>query len=675
MTTAVKTKAKTKAKAKRKPPELWSPLERRAWAPPEPIPPSEWAEQHRHLTRRLSPRYGKWRNDKAPYLVGIMDILARPEIEEVNIKKAAQIGVSEAVRNFIGYCAHMDPDPMMLTLPNEKKGRDIFADRITPLFQETAVLLELQTEVARDMSLHKIRLANGFSLVLAWSGSATSLASDPIRRVVNDEVDKFDPWSGKESDPVRLSYVRTKSYEHHRMVVNISSPTIRDGIIHQRHKASPIKLEYRCPCPKCGHFQVLSFSHLKWEKFDSTDRNERAALIEHNEAVWYECKRCKCKIQEIQKAEMVKRGIWVEENQRISKDGKVLGKWPPGKRVGMHISAMPCLWVSWASIAAEFVSAGDDPRALMDFRNSTLGEIYEQQIVHTRPAVYSGKCKEAAPSGKLPFWTAFVVSTADTQHDHFYYVNRAWGPGGISRRISHGIVETFKDLTKATLQTSWAFEDEKWSPLLSNFLLIDSGGTAVQGGPSRTAQVYEYALSDPARIKAIKGMNKPMGVPVTSRHITYTPGMGGHKLKVLLHFVDTAWFKDVLESRVVGSIDIQDPRTGDISECEIWQLNADDDHDYNRQMASEHKVLARLSGGKPLEVWELITAGADNHYRDVEVYQLAASHMAAVGSLPPLPEIIAARRAEQSGRRQQKHKAPTRGMRMPDGRPYFITER
>jgi hypothetical protein len=67
-----------------------------------------------------------------------------------------------------------------------------------------------------------------------------------------------------------------------------------------------------------------------------------------------------------------------------------------------------------------------------------------------------------------------------------------------------------------------------------------------------------------------------------------------------------------------------DPQTGELkSESEICTLNAQSDPDYNRQMASEHKVLTRSSNNRQAEVWMPVSSGAANHYWDCEVMQFA----------------------------------------------------
>ena len=90
---------------------IWSEAERLAWAPPEELSPAEWAEKYRSLRRGESSRPGPWRNANQPAAVGIMVLAALPAVRELWIRKSAQFGASEIIRNILGRAAHLQPAP------------------------------------------------------------------------------------------------------------------------------------------------------------------------------------------------------------------------------------------------------------------------------------------------------------------------------------------------------------------------------------------------------------------------------------------------------------------------------------------------------------------------------------------------------------------------------------
>jgi len=248
----------------KKPPtaDVWNQGERVAWMVPPPMKPSEWAERYR-IIRRGS-RKGPWRNANAPYLRGIMDISVCPGVVQVNLLKAGRIGGSEAWRTLLAYWAHTDPGPVGMTLPSRDKGRSIIKTDILPLFRRTPVLRELIGSSARDMLIESMTLLNGFSLELMWAGSPTSTASSTFQRVGNDEVDIFEQWTGDQPDAITATEGRITTYEDRRLQFNCSTPTTTAGQIHRLHQHSTVRLEFRVPCPHCGHRQALRWGSLKY---------------------------------------------------------------------------------------------------------------------------------------------------------------------------------------------------------------------------------------------------------------------------------------------------------------------------------------------------------------------------------------------------------------------------
>ena len=80
---------------------------------PEPIlSVSQWADQNRLLDSKSSAMPGKYRTSITPFLKEIMDHLGEySPVEEVIVMKGAQLGVTEAGLNWIGYTIDISPVP------------------------------------------------------------------------------------------------------------------------------------------------------------------------------------------------------------------------------------------------------------------------------------------------------------------------------------------------------------------------------------------------------------------------------------------------------------------------------------------------------------------------------------------------------------------------------------
>lgn len=643
-----------------------------AWRVPEQILPSAWAEKHRRLKKSAIP--GPYRNINAPYLRGIMDIANRPGVVRLNIKKAAQVGASEAIRNLLAFWAHMDPDPTALALPDREKGRKIVKRDVLPLFRDTPVLRDLFMNIPREALIETISLDNGFNLDLMWSGSATSTATFPERRVINDEVNKFKSWAGDEPDPVERTWQRTRTYKERRLQINMSTPTTADGAIDKLCDGSHVKLFYEVPCPHCGKFQRLVFPQIKWAKYEGVENKiELASLIHRDQAVWYECKYCEKKITEDHKTAMVRAGKWITpEGQVADIDAKVyddaekIERWPRGTRIAMQISALYCLWTGWVEIVEEFMLAEGDIEKTINFRTETLGEAFEFQVSRVRSSVFSEKCQRATlPEGVVPDWAWLLLLTIDTQPDHFYAVLRAWGAGRTSQRVWHGKLLSFDELDKLIFQSTWPVSGKSASRLGGQKIaetmsiamaLIDSGGTSDKFLPiSRTMQVYEWVLPRQAMVKAIKGasragtglfypMKNPLGKSDKRKEFeSLQPWM-----------VDTHQCNDLLADLILQGV----PREKDRSRAEpelpeIWGLNQNNDPEYNQHMGAVHKIAER-AGAVVSQIWKPIDKGGRWDYRDCEAYQIVAAYMANVHQLPDKAQLAAMLQARSQVQQQRQ---------------------
>lgn len=684
----------------------------RSLTPPEELTPSQWAERHVVIERSQSAFEGPLDHARAPYLAQMIDLVLAPGIAEINIQKASQVGVSAAMRWLIGYMAEREPDPCGITLPDREKGEQIIAERLIPFFEKTPPLRDLDTGNRHDKDKQQIKLANGFVLFLMWSGSPSSMASNPLRVVLNDEVDKFSSKAVDEADPIALTRRRTRTYGPRARLINISTPTTRSGRIAGLIDDSTVFLVFLVPCPACGVRQRLVWDRVSIAQTPEgmTSRKQRAAWVEANEAAHYECGSATCgaKWSERERTIAVRAGKWGTCGDDGLADGVIDdamaipgGRWPAGTKIGMHISALYAAFgETLPKIAARFIMAKGKYKEMMDFRQNDLGEPFEEQVDKSAVSSVAALHLDHAPEGVLPPWTARVLATIDTQKDHFWYTVRAWGPGMRSRRILHGRAESFDELDQIIYRTPFGFEGDLFPAMLIDGAGIDSGGTrkwergatnhsdappggasAVDGDPeatsrpSRVMEVYAWALQRQDRVRVFKGDSKPR--PGESiRRGTGQYVAGGEAFKVAIWLLDVHRFQDELSTLMQQEVEEVNKETGEVTKSPIWALNARRDGEYERHMANLHKVTVREKGGKVAERWAPVSGGARVDYRACEGYMIALAELSGVRLLPELDQFMAMRAAAMAEeKRRAELRGPQSGLRTPDGRPFLASQR
>lgn len=592
----------------------WSAAEARAWAPPERVTPSQWAERYRVLPPSLAAEAGPWRNDRTPYLIDIMDAVLDPHVAVIVVLKAAQVGFSECLRNLLGYWIDQDPGPAMLVMPSEASAREQVEERIRPLIHDTPQVSQHLTGDPNDVKLSAVRF-DSMTIYTGWAGSPQALATRPIRYLVCDEVDKFPSFAGKEADPISLALKRLTTYGHRAKAIIGSTPTTRHGAIWKWWEAAGTKLDYATPCPHCGEYQVIPWQQIKWDKVDGT-RTHAADTIVRKALGYVECRHCKRRIVESHKAAMLRRGRWITEGQTVQADGTVTGDRPQSRTVGFRLPAILSPWVSYSQLAGEWLACDGDPGRAMDFRNSRLAEPFEELASTTKPSSIRDRAAKAPPSKIVPQWAEATIATADTQKDHWYWVLRSWSKGMRSQLVDFGVAYSWEQLLADTLNRQLSYGGGYMQPIA---LLVDSGG-------SRTEEIYQLAAQNPAQIRPCKGASNPMRQPYQLTRIGTTG--------VYLTLIDTGHYKDMLHRLV--SIDPDVTR---------WQVCRDVNDDYIAQMASEHKVLDPKT--RKL-VWTPTTSHAANHFWDCEVLQCAAADMANFAQIVEQPQQAQPRPAESS---------------------------
>lgn len=629
---------------------VWSDAERSAWAPPDRVTVSTWADRHRILPPGVSSEPGAWRTDRVPYLKLLQDLMGDGVTQEIIFMKSPQVGGSEATRNAIAYWIDQDPGPCLVVYPSEQSAKEAIDERVLPMIRSTPQLQRHITGVNRDLKLTQVNLRT-MAIYAAHAGSPQSLASRPCRYIICDETDKYPTFSGREADPVNLAEARTRTYGHRRKLVQVSTPTTKHGAIATAFDATPAEAQlfFHLACPHCGELQPLVFQRLRWGTGgtptsggpvpeDEPTRAQYAAEVQAGQVpTWYACRKCEGRLEESHKHQALLAGEW---------RSKVGLPFVPGPiRVALHISSLYSPWVEWSRVVAEFLRSRASHATMMNFMNNWLGLPFEEELNKLEASLFEEKMKRHWPKGVIPPWAKYVVASADVGGRDAWYMIRAWGPGYRSQLLDWGKVHNLDELKARTLNVSFQVQDSYRSAQPVDLLLVDTGGTydVEDEDKSRTDQIYKFTLSD-RRIVAVKG-NVKMERPITPRNVTYKPPNGDSPYSVHLHHLNVHYYKDVLADKLSATF----------AGSDLWLECMGLDEDYVQHMTAEHRVLERV-GRKSQMVWRPLAKGVPNHLWDCAVYQLAGADMLRVdmlGEAHPIdgaPVIVKAVESPKIGR-------------------------
>lgn len=171
---------------------------------------------------------------------------------ETNIgQKAAQVGYSETVLNWIFYSIDMLGESALYILPTDDDASDFSASRFDPALESSPHLAQLFTDVKNTG--HK--RAGSANLFVRGSRSRSKLKSIPVAKIVFDELDEM------RQENISLALERGSGQDE-KQVWKISTPTVEDYGINQYFKESTGE-HFFFRCPGCNKHIELGFDNLK----------------------------------------------------------------------------------------------------------------------------------------------------------------------------------------------------------------------------------------------------------------------------------------------------------------------------------------------------------------------------------------------------------------------------
>ena len=574
--------------------------------PPENITVSEWAEKYRVLDSKSSAMPGPWRNDKTPYLAGVMDEFCNFDTEEIALVKATQLGGTESLFNMLGWIIQQDPSPTMLVYPSDILGESISVNRFQPMLRASEPLRQRWRE--NDSSKLELQF-DGMYLTIVGSNSPANLASRPVRFLFLDEVDKYPGATKKEADPIKLARERTKTF-HNRKIFMTSTPTLKSGHIWQALEDADVVKHFFVPCPHCEKYIELKWSQVTFPNEDGMSYMDRAELAN------YVCQECGSVITDQDKPKMLRFGEWrvVQQNAAIA------------RKVAFWINTLYSPFVRWSEIAREFLLSKDNPDTFQNFTNSWLAEPWEDTKLKTNADTVMERQTEM-PEFVVPEWAKILTGGVDVQENCLYWSIRAWGNYLTSQNIAHGQAFSFAEVERImNLQYSKA----DGTAMVVQLALIDSG--------DNTDAVYDFCASNSDWALPSKGSSHPMTTHFKLSTVNKTDSRA-YGMKLVM--IDTDKYKDMIAGRMKKN-------NGSGS----WMVYQGCDREYAEQVTAEHKVNVR-SGQHTVQKWTLKTSHADNHYLDTEVYAMCAADMLGVRSFH-LEEIDMDTRTEAKPKTEPK---------------------
>ena len=558
--------------------------------PPPALKPSEWAEQSVRIPiGNAIP--GPMRLENAPYQREPMDMVVDPDCQRVSLQWSAQVGKTMLALCIQGYCIEVEPRSQMMMQPSQGDVQTWLETKFNPLVSANDNLSRLiaKPRGREGVNNQKMKSFPGGFLMFAWSGSPKTMRGRSAPLIVCDEVDGYE--ISEEGHPVGLLWQRAATFGDQRMLIEISTPTIKGESYIEKAFEAGDKRRFHIACPHCAEPQVLKWEQVIW------DGKDDPAAEQFPDSARYLCPSC---------------GSLMDDGQRIAaiRDAERLGHgWKAEKpfkgHASYHLNELYSTFRRLKDIVQSYLDkmATDD---LQTFVNVSLAETWEEQGEQADPeSLIARRENYVAP---VPAGGLILTAGVDMQQDRLEVEVVAWGHGEESWSIDYAVLwgdplqndvwEELEDYLSAT----WLHESGAQLPITAT--CVDTGGT---GGNTQAA--YEWLRGKTGRrifgIKGVPGWGRPI-VAAPSRKQS---GKTARKIDLFLVGVDEA------KLTVMRRLAVRSPGPG------YCHAPLERESEWFHQLTAE-KMLTRYVKGFPVREWH--QTRPRNEALDCRVYALAA---------------------------------------------------
>lgn len=565
------------------------------------------------MSKSVTAKPGRYHVSATPFQKEPQESFVDPEVQTTVLYWAKRLGKTEMINNLHGSTIEQNPRNILVAYPTLDGGKKWSKQFFTPMVRSTKSLNNLikpaRQKDANNTILSKEYPGGTISAIGANSPSAFRQVQAPV--VTCDEIDAME--DGPEGDPVFLAFGRAENYPDSVQVcastaTKIFNAPAKDGVhageintgsrIHNWWLKSDQR-KWFCPCPKCGYFQVLMWSQLKWTKPHL-----------HEEA-WYECENphCGSHWDDRLRVESVMSGVW----RPTAFFRGIRGYWLNG--IVSTFAPKKGYKTKMHQMAAEFYDAFTSGEAARIYwKNTFLCEPHEEAAERIAAAPLLQRCETYTPDS-VSEAAVVVCAVVDVQGDRLEI--EFVGMGADDETWGMGYHKIFGDTER----------NEAWTDLRN---LLTKTFKRVDGAELKlTCAAIDLAHKPKKVRKFIRecGLPRVYGVYGTpGKQVVLVSPKYNKKYRSFSYSVNTQGAKDLIFARLKSKT----PGPGYMH----FPVGHGYDADYFDMLTAE-EAKVRYSHGFPERYYEKIRDR--NEALDLRVY-----HLAAMDILRPVVKQISA---------------------------------
>lgn len=595
--------------------------------PPKLIPTTEYLEGEYNLPEEAGVLHGLYQFYYTPYFIGVALALDDPEVKEVDLMKAAQIGWTYFLIGYMFKLITGRPMPIMVLFAKEGDGKSFHDEKLVPATKANppvAQRMDVTTAKKSGNRWNHKSFPGGFLKLVASNSPGNVKSTSSVGLAVVEEPDDTSDDVKGQGDAIGLLEERVKRYPGSKILVG-GTPSLKGISKTEQRLGQTDQRVLPVVCHDCGESHVLDFEHLHYYSADPADGAQPHEVYGYAlpETAYYACPHCGSTWDDYQRQENIRNTIYgaLERGDRMA-------GWVPtapfyGKAGFKELNELyACLPGTTMAelvrerLAAEKLAESGDLKLLIKFVNQKEGRPYayksdmpDAEKLATRAEEYD---EMVVPAGGL-----VLQLTVDVQHDRLALILRAFGRGEESWLVLWTEI--------AAKAGTASIDDPVWKEL-DHYLFrtyrhvrgwrmrVTAASIDSSDGQTNDA-VYEYVRTRRSRLNnrllAIKGSNNVEAEILTAPRKVDLDGTGtkASKYGLQVYMVGVNRAKDLLSER----LKLEGSGPGRMHTYKTVRA------DYFEQLNGEVKAPSRKHANK--KVWQR-KAGAAVEAWDCETYQI-----------------------------------------------------
>ena len=208
---------------------------------------------------------GGYQFERAPYFLGVAAALDDPNVYEVDLMKASQIGWTYFIIGYILKRIKTDPCPILGVFAKEKDGKAFHDEKLKKTVEANPEVMDVVDVITSRAAGNRWDFKNfpgGFLKLVGSNSPGNVKSTSSVGVAFIEEPDDTSDDVKEQGDAIGLTEERLKRYVGNKKLIVGGTPAVKGFSKTEARIAQSDARVLPVVCHTCGHSHVLDFDNV-----------------------------------------------------------------------------------------------------------------------------------------------------------------------------------------------------------------------------------------------------------------------------------------------------------------------------------------------------------------------------------------------------------------------------